>query len=154
MKTCVVCKESKGLDSFFNSKQSKDGKSYRCKTCDASARAKTRAKSPGTKEGYRRRMLKASYGITLEDYDRMLAEQEGRCAICGTDNPVGEGNSTTKQSFSFAVDHCHDTGLVRGLLCNPCNRGLGFFKDNIGHLILATRYLSKAQGLAAINSHK
>ena len=71
----------------------------------------------------------------------MLDSQNSVCAICGTDNPLGEGNTTTKREFSFAVDHCHDSGKIRGLLCNTCNRGLGFFKDRTDLLGSAMRYL-------------
>lgn len=81
------------------------------------------------------------YGLTLDVFDLMLENQDNRCAICRTDNPVGDGNTTTRKSFSFAVDHCHDTGRVRGLLCNPCNRGLGFFKDDLTLLAKAVQYL-------------
>ena len=63
----------------------------------------------------------AQYGLTPEDYDRMLAAQGGRCAICGTDNPGGQGNR-------LHVDHDHETGRVRGLLCQGCNARLGWFE--------------------------
>lgn len=67
--------------------------------------------------------LKRDYGITQADYDRMLEEQDGKCAGCGTDTPTGKWKV-------FAVDHCHHTGKVRGLLCNECNRGMGLLKDS------------------------
>ncbi len=70
---------------------------------------------------YRRNsQLKAVYGITLDDYNKMLIEQEGKCLICGIDNPRG-----TK---AWHVDHCHVSGKVRGLLCNYCNPRLGFYE--------------------------
>lgn len=140
MKRCTVCKHEKPLSEFYANKRSADGKGYRCKSCDDAARTKSRAKSEGTKLGYRRRMLQASYGISLEDYDNMLARQAGKCAICGTDNPAGEGNFP-KKALSFSVDHCHGSGRVRGLLCNTCNRGLGFFRDDTILLVAAQRYL-------------
>lgn len=62
----------------------------------------------------RRRWLLQAYGITLEAYTEMLVSQFGRCAICG-DGP-------TRQNLN--VDHCHETGKVRGLLCDPCNTAL------------------------------
>jgi hypothetical protein len=64
--------------------------------------------------------LKHTYGITLDDYEKMLAKQEGRCAICRTDRPGGSGK--------FHVDHDHKTGTVRGLLCMRCNHTLGAFE--------------------------
>lgn len=141
MKRCTVCKHDKPLSEFYANRRSADGKGYRCKTCDDAARTKSRAKSEGTKLGYRRRMLQASYGLSLEDYEAMLDAQEGVCAICKSDNPAGEGNFP-KKALSFSVDHCHSTGKVRGLLCNTCNRGLGFFKDDMALLVSAQEYLS------------
>lgn len=69
----------------------------------------------------RRNALK-KYGITPEDYDRMLKEQGG-CAICGATEPGGRGKN-------FHVDHCHSTGRVRGLLCHHCNVGIGMLREN------------------------
>lgn len=65
--------------------------------------------------------LRAAYGITVEDYDRMLAEQGGRCASCN-DQPRGQK--------PLCVDHCHETGRVRGLLCSNCNTSLGKLRDD------------------------
>lgn len=79
--------------------------------------------------------LKIKYGLTIEQYNAMFESQNGQCKICGKkfDNKMGSGN----------VDHCHKTGKVRGLLCNGCNVGLGFFKDNIENLKSAAEYLTK-----------
>ena len=87
-------------------------------------------------EHQRRMKYKRVYGITIEDYDRMLEEQGGRCAICRTDTPGGSG-------ARFAVDHNHETGEVRGLLCNNCNRGLGHLQDSVLILEQAIRYLNE-----------
>jgi len=64
--------------------------------------------------------LRRKYGITSEDYERMLKEQKGGCAICGS----------TPKKRRLAVDHNHKTGRIRGLLCFPCNYGIGWLKDN------------------------
>ena len=77
--------------------------------------------------------LKHRYGISLTEYDAMLEAQGGRCAICGTDKPGGKER--------WCVDHCKKTGRVRGLLCNCCNPGLGFFKHDIALLQRAIDYL-------------
>lgn len=82
-----------------------------------------------------RRVLADRYGITSEQYEEMVRAQGGRCAICGTDNP---GRKRTK----WAVDHCHKTGRVRGLLCTKCNPGLGYFQDSPELLLAAARYLA------------
>ena len=78
--------------------------------------------------------LMTKYGITEADYERMLKEQGGRCAICDTDTPTGKWKV-------FAVDHCHHTGVVRGLLCNECNRGMGLLRDDPDLLRKAADYL-------------
>jgi hypothetical protein len=80
--------------------------------------------------------LKHRYGITLADYDRMLAEQDGRCAICRTDNPG-------TRSATWHVDHDKLTGQIRELLCNGCNVGIGCLRHDPDILIAAARYLVK-----------
>ena len=66
---------------------------------------------------------KKTYGISLEDYERMLIDQGGKCAICGSLDPRAKREH-------FAVDHCHTTGKVRGLLCIPCNTAIGQYEIN------------------------
>lgn len=83
----------------------------------------------GRSRGYRHR-----YGITVEDYNRMFAEQGGRCGICGSDKSGRNG-------YHFAVDHCHNTGQVRGLLCIRCNASLGWFEQ---HSTMVAQYLYEA----------
>lgn len=75
--------------------------------------------------------LKKTYGITIEDYDRILASQGGVCAICK--------GGTSKNHF--AVDHNHKNGNIRGLLCARCNSGLARFMDNIRNLRRAVAYM-------------
>lgn len=71
----------------------------------------------------------------------MYVAQDGLCAICGNPQIPGEGSSTKQ----LHVDHDHQTGKVRGLLCNQCNPGLGYFQDDISRLIAAVKYLEKSQ---------
>jgi hypothetical protein len=78
-------------------------------------------------------IIRRQYGITLAQYDDMLEQQDYKCAICGNEDEV-EGRK-------LAVDHCHTTGTVRGLLCGKCNRGLGLFYDNKALLEKAIKYL-------------
>ena len=82
----------------------------------------------------RKTQLKLLYGLTVEDYNKMLAKQGHCCAICGTGKPTGKWKV-------FAVDHCHKTGKIRGLLCNECNRGMGLLKDSSDLLRKAADYL-------------
>lgn len=82
--------------------------------------------------------LSSLYGLTPEDYGEMLGEQKGGCSICGTKEPGGARKV-------FAVDHCHKTGKIRGLLCAVCNLGLGKFKDSPELLYAAIQYLEDAK---------
>ena len=80
----------------------------------------------------RKANLKHRFGMTLEEYDELFEAQNGGCAICGGSNASGR---------RLAVDHDHETGTVRGLLCFECNVGLGKFKDDVTIVRRATRYL-------------
>jgi len=80
--------------------------------------------------------LKGRYGITSAEYDQMLKEQNGKCAICGSGKDENRGNF-------LSVDHCHKTGIVRGLLCNMCNRGIGMLQDDVSIVTKAAEYLKK-----------
>lgn len=86
----------------------------------------------------RKYQLMDKYGITEDDYNTMLENQKGLCAICKTDKPTGKWKR-------FAVDHCHHTGHVRGLLCNECNRGMGLLRDSPELLRCAANYLEENQ---------
>jgi len=78
--------------------------------------------------------LKRKYGINADAYMKMYEKQNGTCAICGTDRE-------SKRGYMLAVDHCHKTGKVRGLLCHMCNTGIGLLQDNVGFLYKAADYL-------------
>lgn len=119
-------------------------------------RKKTRYQLDKDKPGFRERMrgyqrkwytqggadyhrnwdLKKDFGISLEEYKRLNEEQDGKCAICGGKRMYG--NKT-----GLAVDHNHSTGAIRGLLCDPCNLGLGKFNDDLELLTKAISYLQK-----------
>ncbi|MBC8391514.1 MAG: endonuclease VII domain-containing protein [Deltaproteobacteria bacterium] len=76
------------------------------------------------------------YGITIDEYYGILEKQGGKCAICGS---TDSGDKRTKR---FHLDHCHETGKVRGLLCASCNMGIGKFKESPDILLRASKYLS------------
>lgn len=77
--------------------------------------------------------LKLDFGISLEQYEDILIDQLGVCAICNKKEPV--------KNKRLAVDHCHTSGKIRGLLCSNCNLALGHFKDNVQFLANAISYL-------------
>lgn len=92
---------------------------------------KWRSQNLARAKGYE---LKRRFGMTLDEYHTMLDKQGGGCAICGDVDPYFK---------HMAVDHCHDTGRVRGILCCACNRALGGFKDKIEILRKAVAYLER-----------
>ncbi len=73
---------------------------------------------------------KKQYGLSDQRYDELLLNQDGRCAICYADD------------CQLHIDHCHDSGSIRGLLCRHCNNGLGHFRDSKLNLNNAVKYLS------------
>lgn len=80
--------------------------------------------------------FKRKYGITTEDRNAMYRAQGGRCAICGVGIVLG-----SQKADKACIDHDHQTGVVRSLLCNTCNVGLGSFKDDVALLARAIVYL-------------
>ncbi|WP_224790320.1 endonuclease VII domain-containing protein [Pseudomonas fluorescens] len=103
-------------------------------------RAKVRAKCAESPEAKRLRTEQTKgyalkqYGMTLECFNKLLVKQGGGCAICGKHaNPKG---------YCLAVDHCHESGRIRGILCTNCNRGLGLFRDSTDLIKRAIEYLT------------
>ena len=150
MKTCNACGTCKPVSEFF-------AKAAKCKPCHYEVmrayRAKNKAACTATRRKYRQanaeRMaeltrksaLKTKYGITPEQYDQMLRDQAGACAICREQPQDGK---------RLCVDHCHTTGLPRALLCNGCNVGLGAFRDRPDLLRAAAEFIAaycEARGL-------
>ena len=139
MKTCYnsECPEDnpQSLTNFHKQSTGKLGVRSRCRTChNQDMREYERKRGPE----WRRKKTLQRYGITPEDYNHMLEEQEGKCAICqstDSEHPITE---------LLVVDHCHLTGKVRGLLCNTCNRGIGFMREETDRLLNAAVYLENA----------
>lgn len=86
----------------------------------------------------RENSYKRQYGISIADYNRMFALQNGRCAVCGSTD------SKRKSDPHFVVDHCHATGKIRGLLCVPCNSAIGMLGDSEQILLNVINYLKRA----------
>jgi hypothetical protein len=91
------------------------------------------------REKSKNQYLIKTYGITLEQYNQMLIEQNGVCAICGQK----ETRKSKYNKYTLSVDHNHKTGKVRGLLCHGCNNCLGTLKDDIKIFQSAIEYLNK-----------
>lgn len=88
-------------------------------------------------EAFKGYELKKNYGLSRDEYMAISEKQDHKCAIC--DKP--ESAKIRGKTLALAVDHCHDKGHVRGLLCMDCNRGLGMFKDDVTLLQKAIKYL-------------
>lgn len=115
--------------------------SFECRVADTARIKQLRRRNtlPAQKEYERNAKLLKKYGITHDDYLRLLKEQDGGCAICGTKDP-------RQRSEHFHVDHDHATGIVRGLLCSPCNQGLGYFQEDVEVMARAIAYLARDRG--------
>lgn len=150
LKTCSQCKTTKTVDSFYKDKSHSDGHHSHCKECHkAKGREyrndpirrdllnersrKWRLDNPEKAKKFQRNAYyKNMYGLTLDDYTEMFDNQNGLCAICNT------GNSSWGK---LAVDHCHISGKVRGLLCFNCNTSIGKMNDSPSLLRKAANYL-------------
>jgi len=86
-------------------------------------------------ENKRKSNLKHKYGITIDEYNEIFEKQKGCCAICNTHQ--------SELKKALCVDHNHETGEIRGLLCDRCNRVLGFFNDETPLFIQSILYLNK-----------
>ena len=151
-KICSTCKTLLSLDNFHKEKHGFLGVRGRCKLCTKKSRGEYlsknrlrinerskawRLKNPDKVKKYQSQgflarkfaAIKRNYGVSRDQYIDMLEKQDGRCIICDT------------RSSKMCIDHCHNTGKVRGLLCDKCNRGLGFFKENVEVLRRAADFL-------------
>jgi hypothetical protein len=142
-KKCKVCKQE-GM-SYGTRDNGKGSRYYNltCITCKSrqdrkqskSWREKLRAEDPERYYRFRRnQQLKRYYKITLDEYEAMLKDQGGGCAICGK----------LEELKAMPVDHCHSTNKFRGILCHWCNKGLGQFFDNKDTLAKAILYLERS----------
>jgi hypothetical protein len=124
MKRCPTCKEAKPPDEFYKSKST-----VCCRTCHKKYCQKYYRERSLNRNKWDMRSKK--YGVSIEVLAEMDKKQEGRCAIC------------QREYKTPHLDHCHVTGKVRGLLCSACNKGLGFFGDELDHLQAAVNYLKE-----------
>lgn len=127
-RTCAWCEgdipETRPADAIFCS--------TKCKQYSSNEKQR---QNPEARERQRAANLMKKFGMTVAEYDALLEAQQSACAICRSSEPRGRGR--------FHVDHDHNTGTVRGLLCNECNAGLGKFKDDPQLLEAAMTYLAR-----------
>jgi hypothetical protein len=147
MKQCSKCKQLKALSRFSRVKTGKPKLRPDCKDCAALVFKNWRKKHPRPKKEKKKQSpgkWRGRQWVTNSDYQKMLKTQNGVCAICGNHETgiVRNGNTKGKGKVrALAVDHCHKTGKIRGLLCGQCNIALGAFKDDTDILASAASYL-------------
>lgn len=145
LRTCSTCLIEKNLTQDFykqpaRSQQRSNGYLRQCKTCILEKNRIAQAK-PKNKQRIWENKLQYRYGITRQDYDDLFIKQKGCCAICNTSNP----SAKSKKHKYFSVDHCHQTGKIRGLLCATCNSAIGLLGDCPSTIAKASLYLSGTQ---------
>jgi hypothetical protein len=123
VKPCSRCGQAKALDQFHKNRGKASGYDSRCKACKY-----TSEERESHNQRTRDHKFLVRYGITRTERDRMAADQDGKCAICG-------------DVELLHVDHCHASGKVRGLICFRCNTLLGNAKDDPDILRAAIAYL-------------
>jgi len=138
MKTCAKCGETKELKEFGKRRNTKDRRRGVCKDCQSTYTKKYRERN---KDKVKDSQLMSVYGITLAERDSMFEEQDGECAICKREMVRDRGPAENH----CCIDHDHDSGKVRGLLCLKCNTGIGMLKDNPKVLRAAADYLEEHQ---------
>ena len=140
-KYCTSCGLVKSTDLFSADRRYKSGYRSQCRQCRASTPSAKRAKLSGH--------LRRIYGLTHEEWEEMYKAQSGVCAICKLpETRITRPNAKTLGNGDIprlSVDHDHETGRVRGLLCYKCNIGIGHLQDSIEILQEAIEYL-KRQG--------
>lgn len=131
---CSLCGEHKPATQFPLEKKGRDNVGSRCKPCSNEAARGYRERNP---DAYMRAdlkcRLKRRYGLSMADYERLGEKQGWVCAIC---------QGPPKDSRALHIDHCHDTGAIRGLLCNTCNTGIGGLRDDVALLTRAISYIT------------
>lgn len=154
MKLCGKCQTTKPLDDFYVLR--KKGRTYRqswCKPCLRETNQQWKKANPdAVKAADRRKVLKKRYGITTSDYNKLLSEQNGGCGVCGKPERTIQRAGSPVQFM--AVDHDHDTGRLRGLLCQSCNRTLGNMGDNLEGVMRFVAYLERSVGKRPIQHRR
>lgn len=133
---CPKCDTAKPISNFYRNRASRTGFNTYCKPCQNAANERSKAKNPDRQKEYdRRTWLKRRFGPDgMDTYERLMVEQGGVCAICG---------QACASGMRLAIDHNHQTGKLRGLLCRDCNTSLGKFGDSVERLREAVAYLER-----------
>lgn len=145
-KVCTRCNQEKPESEFYRNYKTVDKKASQCKKCTYEVHKiwqkahseqlaeQALARYHANPEEQRRKSRKYLYGVSQEQYESLLQQQSGVCAICKLE---------CKCHPRLSVDHCHASDKIRGLLCHACNLGLGNFKDSPVLLLEALKYLQQ-----------
>ena len=137
---CKKCDIEKHLSDFY---PTATGHRHVCKACCTAASVQYQKKNP---EGQRWKQLKHKYGLTKEQWCSMLNAQDSKCACCDVKlHTEAIKRGSKRPSNQAVVDHCHETGAIRGILCHSCNVALGHVKDDITILHKAIKYLENSK---------
>lgn len=135
MKKCSFCNTEKELSEYHKNSRAKDGLQSSCKDCRKGINQKWKDNNRESYQRVKRKAhVKAKYGVSLEWIDEQLEQQDNKCTLCDTQLHKGK---------NIAIDHCHKTGIVRGIICRPCNSAMGMFNDNPALIERAIEYLKK-----------
>lgn len=135
VKTCSECKIEKQRSEFHKNLRTKDGLSGKCKTCQSDAHKRYyRSNADNISIRMKFQRIKKKYGLTKEEYYKLLNDQMNMCAIC---------EIFLNNEVKVDVDHDHKTGKVRGILCTNCNSMLAHAKDDINTLMSGIKYLKE-----------
>lgn len=139
---CVDCGET-DESKFYTWTNKKTGEVVRtrnrCRKCRSKKINKTLLENGKIKQYRRTYEIKKSFGITQEQYNRMLYDQNLECAACSKSWELDKSVDVR----AWPVDHCHQTGKIRGIICPPCNKALGFVEDSIETLEGLIKYLKE-----------
>jgi recombination endonuclease VII len=147
-KPCRRCGKVKPMEAFAKNKSSIGGRRPVCQACVTNEQRQRLELLKSCPEHVRKRQETdrvqglRKRGVTVEWYDASHAAQNGRCAICGCPEAMGQRDRSGNPR-RLAVDHDHRTGQVRELLCGSCNAGLGNFRDSPAILEAAAAYLRR-----------
>lgn len=138
IKKCSTCQVLKSLDSFNKNKTKKDGLNTLCRDCSNKKSKRYYLlnkqmhikKVAVYKSNHKAKVIASRLKINESEVQAILDASNSLCAIC-------------HRKTKLVVDHCHSSNKVRGLLCNSCNKGLGFFEDNVERLSSAIKYIEQ-----------
>ena len=142
-RTCSVCTETfpETEQFYYRFKNRKQPWYAHCKTCH---NERMRTYHREDRDINRAANLRRNFGMTVAEYDAMHDLQGGVCAVCGEPETIGQTTSKGVTTRWLAVDHCHESGQIRGLLCGACNTGIGKLKDSPALLMAAVAYLGRS----------